>query len=306
MDSFEAVAQFTQILKSLTPSMQSLTKAAHFALKNYESEDYLIQAIMDAMTSATTELNTKSTLFQLIEVIMHESFNVSQQSKSHYSYPYIHNLKGALPQILLEVLPGSNNSSIHNAYNCLRNISKTCKVSSEEYETKYNSVGSLFTQTDWENVDANLPFPPVKIETEKENADPLIITWDLLIQKKKQSQYERLRLLKYQKHIEEPINEEDMLNFRSSENTEKAAELLLTKRQILSRMEDDRESHKRSKESLWVVNRPKDASFLTEDEFLVYYWNKFGPTDEEEEKTLMDSFSELNAVVAESYKDKQV
>lgn len=307
MDSFEASTQFSQILKTLSPSIQNLTRAAHFALKNYESEDYLFHSIIDTLDDPSIELNTKSTIFQFIEVLMHESFFISQQPKSHYTYPYVHNLKNALPKILLKVLPGSNNSSLHNAYNSLRSISNTCKVNFDEYEEKYNNVSALFTPEDLENVEANLPFPDIKVEDEIEASDPLITTWDLLIKKKKQSQYERLRLLKHQKLIDEPVEEEDMFQYKGS-NSQKGDnpnELLLSKKQILLRMEDDRETHKRSKENLWVVNRPKDTAVLTEDEFLVHYWNKYGIMAEEEEKTFMDSLDELNGMVAESYKDKQ-
>lgn len=310
MDSFEASTQFTQILKGLTPSIQNLTRAAHFALKNSESEDYLFHTIIDTLDDPNIELNTKSTIFQFIEVLMHESLVISLQPKSHYTYPYVHNLKNSLPKILLKVLPGSNNSSLYNAYNSLKNISETCKISYDEYEKKYSGISELFTDEDLENIEANLPFPDIKVEDEIEASDPLITTWDLLIKKKKQSQYERLRLLKHLRMIEECVEEEDMFSYKGGksqkdQNNGKANELLLSKKHILLRMEDDRETHKRSKENIWVVNRPKDASILTEDEFLVHYWNKYRVMAEEEEKTFMDSLDELNGLVVESYKDKQ-
>ncbi|CCE81962.1 Piso0_002647 [Millerozyma farinosa CBS 7064] len=311
MDSFEATTQFSQMLRNITPVMQNLTRAAHFAIKNHEQEDYLFHSIIEVLDDPNTELNTKSTIFQFIEVLMHEAFQVSQQPKSHYSYPYIHNLKSSLPNILLKVLPGANNSSLHNVYNSLKNISKTCKTAYEEYDNKYNSINTLLTEAELENVDANIPYPDIKIEDEINSTDPVITTWDLLIKKKKQSQYERLRLLKHHKVIEGSVNEEDMFSFQPNKTTKDQgdassnAALVFTKKQILMRMEDDRESHKRSKENLWVVNRPKDSNSLTEDEFLVYYWNKFGNVTEEEDKSFRDSLNDLNAMVAQSYKDKQ-
>lgn len=310
MDSFEASTQFTQILSGLTPSIQNLTKAAHFALKNSESEDYLFHSIIDTLDDPNVELNTKSTIFQFIEVLMHESLVISQQPKSPYTYPYVHNLKNALPKILLQVLPGSNNSSLYNAYNSLRHISDTCKVNYDDYENKYNDILNLFTIEDLENIDADIPFPDIKVEDEIEASDPLITTWDLLIKKKKQSLYERLRLLKHLKMIEHSVEEEDMFSYKGSRwqkehSNGKSSELLLSKKHILSRMEDDRESHKRSKENIWVVNRPKESSTLTEDEFLVHYWNKYSVMADEEEKTFMDSLVELNKLVAGSYKDTQ-
>lgn len=310
MDAFEASTKLNQILRSLTPSIQNLTKAAHFTLKNWEGEDYLFQSIVDTLDDDLVDLNTKSTIFQFIEVLIHESYYVSEQPKSHYNYPYVHNVKNALPKLLLQVLPDSNNASLYNIFTSLKNMSKVFKFDYVDYELKYDSVSEEFSQDELENVELNIPFPSITLDEENESmVDPLILTWDLLIKKKKQSQYERLRLLRHGKYIEQPVNEDDMFNIKIKSNridSQSSPEnKTLTKKQILARMEDDRETYKRSKESLWMVNRPKDANVITEDEFLVHYWNKINKMSGEEEKELFDSFDELNNLVAQSYKDKQ-
>lgn len=311
MDSFEASTKLNQILRSLTPSLQNLTRAAHFALKNAESEDYLFHSIIDSINDDAVELNTKSTIFQFIEVLIHESTAVSEQPKSHYNYPYIHSVKNSLPRILLKVLPGSNITSLHNIYTSLKNISKTFKIDYDDYELKYNSIQNQFNADDLKNLDLNIPYPEVELEDEpSNNIDPLILTWELLIKKKKQSQYERLRLLKHGEYLDAPLEEDELFNVRINKpntkpTTTKPDTNLLTKKQILMRMEDDRETYKRSKETLWTVNRPKDSNFVSEDEFLVHYWNKMNPMDEDEDKALLDTFDELNNMIATSYKDKQ-
>ncbi|CAH2352536.1 hypothetical protein CLIB1423_07S01772 [[Candida] railenensis] len=312
MDSFETSTQFSQILRTLTPSMQSLIRGAHFALKYYQSEDYLVHTIVEVVDDPKVDLNTKSTIFQFIEVLVHESYTVSEQPKSVYNYPYVTALKSLLPKVLLQTLPGSNCSSLYNVYCNLKSISKTLKFNFEEYDIRFNSINESFTLEDEENIIANVEFPQVNEDDEVETQEPLITTWNLLIKKKKQSQYERLRLLRHKELCSGKLIEEDeMFNIRLGEKSQggvqkkEADPQLLTKRQILARMEDDRESHKRSKEHLWMVSRPRDVNGVTEDEFLTSYWNKYKVMNEDEEKTLFADLEELNQLVAMSYKDKQ-
>ncbi|CUM67024.1 uncharacterized protein PRCAT00004712001 [Priceomyces carsonii] len=301
MDSFEASAQFSQILRTLVPSLPSLTKAAHFALKNAESEDFLFPSMMDILNDNTVEINTKSTIFQFIEVLINESFAVSQQSKSHYSFPYIQNLKQSLPAIIYSVLPDANNANLFNVYQSLKSISKVFKINCDEYDKKFNS--NLIDSDDLVNLDKDIPFPKIELgDIVVEENDSLIAAWSLLISKKKQSQYERLRLLKHSKMIQEPVDEDQMFALKDKNDESKD---LLSKKQILMRMEDDREVHKRSKETLWMVNRPKESSFITENEFLEYYWKKHHKLNPEEDQALLESLDVLNETVAKSYKDKQ-
>lgn len=383
MDSFDATTQFAQILRLLAPSTQLLTRAAHFALKHHHAEDYLVHTIADVVRDPRTDVNTKLTVFHFIEVLLAELCHALEQPKSAYAFPYVAALKQMLPQALLQTLPGANCLLLYNVYCNLKAISRTLKFSYEEYDLRYNSVAELFTPHDDANIAANLEFPEV---TPDDTADPLAAAWEFLITKRKQSQYERLRLLRHlEVCTERTVEEERMFSLRGKSaapatrtpaatpaaaalagpgatpaRTPAAAAtpgapalsgaldgalatpastapggalaapastapggapaapapaapapaapapapaLLLTKRQILARMEDDRESHKRSKETLWMVSRPR-VSGVSEDEFLTHYWNRLNPTDATHAAMVAD-LEELNALAALSYKDKQ-
>jgi hypothetical protein len=401
MDSFDASTQFAQILRLLAPSTQLLTRAAHFALKHHHAEDYLVHTIADVVRDPRTDVNTKLTVFHFIEVLLAELCHALEQPKSAYAFPYVAALKQMLPQVLLQTLPGANCLLLYNVYCNLKAISRTLKFGYEEYDLRYNTVAELFTPQDDANIAANVEFPAV---TADDTADPLAAAWEFLITKRKQSQYERLRLLRHlEVCTERTVDEERMFSLRgkaaalaasrtpaatpaapaapaapgatpavtpapvattpgagqsgsgASQSGSGAGQsgsgagqsgagaalatpgaglseagaghsgaalatpgaalatpgapataaptLLLTKRQILARMEDDRESHKRSKETLWMVSRPR-VSGVSEDEFLTHYWNRLNPTDATHAALVAD-LEELNALAALSYKDKQ-
>lgn len=307
MDSFETSTQFAQMLRTLAPQMQSLLRAAHFALKNSESEDILYFGIMDLLDDPKVELNTKSTVFQFIDVLIHESFYISQQPNSHYNYPYVHNLKKALPRILLKVLPVSNNANLFNIYNSLRNISESLGVHFVDYEKQYKSVDDLLSKEELESISMNIPFPEVRLdEIDSEAKDPVSQAWEILLRKRKQSHYERLRLLQNEPYRDGPVAEDEMFAIRPSranDPTKKVNEQMLSKKQILARMEDDRETHKKSKETLWLVNRPNGSTVVQEDEFLNYYWNGLDKLSQNSD--YIASFEDMNRLAAASYKDKQ-
>lgn len=288
--------------------MQSLLRAAHFALKNSESEDYLFYAIMDVLDDPKVDLNTKSTIFQFIDALIHESFFISDQANSRYNFPYVHNLKTALPKIILKVLPSTNNANLYNIYNNMINISESLNINYTEYKEQYRSVGLLLPPEEQENVDQNIPYPEVKLDdVDTEDKDPAIKAWEILLRKRKQSQYERLRLLKHGPVHEEPVTEDEMFAIRPSKGdlSKRGNEFMLTKKQILARMEDDRETHKKLKETLWVVNRPSGTNAVTEDEFANYYWNRVVKISDKQNQEFFTAFDELNNLAAASYKDKQ-
>lgn len=309
MDSYEMSSQFVQMLKSLVPQVPALLKAAHFALKNFESEDYLFYAIMGILDDAKVELNTKSTIFQFIDVLIHESFNISQQLNSIYNYPYVHILKTSLPKIIIKVLPTLNNANLFNIYKNLKHISDTLNVNYETYNTRFLSVSSLLSPEELENVQMNIAYPDIVLdELNFENNDPVLQAWEILLKKRQQSHYERLRLLKNGPYDESKLNEDNMFIIRPSRQNDaskKVNENLLSKKQILARMEDDRETQKKSKESLWLVNRPTGTNTVNEDEFLNYYWNRIEAISETEQEKFFASFKDLNRLAALSYKDKQ-
>lgn len=304
MDPFQAATQFGQMLRSLTPAMPNLTKTAHFALKNKDSEDYLFPSLLEIMNDDTIEINTKSIIFQFTEVLLNESYYYSLNPKFNYNYPYVASIKSNLPYLILQVLPASNLANLYNVYTSLLNISKLLKFDCELYKSSFNS--DLLLEDDLENIDANLPLPTITIDSVlslDEVFGSIIMTWELLIQKKKQSLYERQLLLSHSAMNDDDTDIPDHLMFDIKDKNDTSVNL--SKRQIIVRMEDDRETHKRSKENLWVVDRPKEPSYITEDEFLHYYWNKYQKLDQESNKALMDSLDDLNKMVGLSYKDRQ-
>lgn len=290
MDSFETSTHFAQMLRGLVPQMPLSLRAAHFALKNSDSEDYLFQAILEILRDQRVELNTRSTIFQFIDVLMHESFYISQQANSHYNYPYVHRLKTALPKIVLLVL-AENGCNLFNVYNNLRNISKTLQVDVSKFAAQYADADSLITEKDREGIKKNVPF---EFSPETDD-DPVTLAWLYLVCKRRQSHYERLRMLE---HLppKSPVSEEELFNVRRDRR-------LLTKKQILARMEDDRETHKKSKETLWVVDRVADTPAVAEEEFLEYYWSRVEPLLKKGHGEFLLAFDELNRLAEASYKD---
>ncbi|OBA21745.1 CTD kinase-I gamma subunit [Metschnikowia bicuspidata var. bicuspidata NRRL YB-4993] len=308
MDSFETSSQFVQILKSLVPQAQSLLKAAHYALKNAESEDYLYYAIIDILEDQKVELNTKSTIFQFIDILIHESFHASQQAHTNYNYPYVHNLKNLLPKILIKVLPSNSNANLFNIHDNLKNISEALNVNYSDFELKFNDVESSLTDEELENVNMNIPYPEITLEDMKmEYQDPVLQAWQILLKKRQQSHYERLRLLKHEPFKDGEVTEDDMFLIRPSrpDPLKKINENLLSRKQILARMEDDRETHKKSKETLWLVSRPSGANTVSEDEFLNYYWDRMDKVSDAQAGEFFGAFDELNKLAGASYKDPQ-
>lgn len=295
MDPFEAATQFSQILRSLTPSSQALIRAAHFALKYCHHEDYLFPSIMGIAGDDTVELNTKAILFQFVEVLLNELVYYLRQPK--FNYPYVENIRQLLPQLVLHVLPGSTSTNLFSVFTGLKHMSSLLKFECSEFIGRYQS--SQPTDLDINGIAANMPFP--EIELRSDDADPVTAAWELLIQKKRQSQYDRRRLCDHEAVESDPVSEQKMysIKLKGDPNTQ-----LLTKRQMIARMEDDRESHKRSKETLWLVSRPKDATHVTEDEFLEQYWEKITPLTEEGDATLIHALEDLNKLAAASYKDR--
>lgn len=309
MDSFETSSQFVLILRNLTPQSKSLLKAAHYALKHSDSEDYLFFAITDALEDSKLELNTKSTIFQFIDVLIHESFKISQQVDSSLNYPYVHNLKNSLPKILVKVLPNSSNANLYSIYKSLRNISDSLNVNYLEYEQKFMDLSTLLTEQELENVALNIPFPDINFDELKQSSDdPILRAWHILLRKRQQSHYERLRLLKNEPLKTGDVTEEELFHIRPSRGADPLARLgehILSKKQILARMEDDRELHKKSKESLWLVNRPNGCNTVSEDEFLNYYWNRIDKLTDAQMAEFHVAFDELNKLASSSYKDRQ-
>lgn len=295
MDSFDTANQLLQLLRSLSPQLQHITKVVYFTLKNYKLEDYLLPIIIEVINDKQIDTSTKSNVFQFIELLIVESFN----NKDKFNGAYIEELMKNLPSIIKQVI--INKSNLHNTYLSLCNISELFEIECDGYIQKFNS--DLLTEKDLEKINSNEELEQEQ-EEDEEDCENLIKCWKILLLDKKQSQYERAKLLKHGNLTGDIVDEDQLFSTRDKSKPETAK--LLSKRQILARMEDDREAHKRSKESFWVVNRDKykNVNYITENEFLDHYWNRFQPLDEEENNEFLDSLKEMNDMVKCSYKDK--
>lgn len=283
MDSFEIANQFSTILRNLTPQQQQFSKAIYFALKNADKEDYIVPTILSALEDPRLDLNLKSFIFQFIDLLIQESF-----SNPRYNNAYIQSLKSKLPQIVQLVCPLNNSSNLMVAYTSLCHILSRFKVNCESYKADFQ-ISSL---EELENKSLELDG----------GEDTLITTWKILLQRSRASKMERKRLLVDEPVTEDNVDEDQVFNIRnkSDPNTQ-----YLTKKQIITRIEDDRETHKRLKENKWCVNRDKGAKFIAESEFINNYWNKFQPLTKEENAEFLKNLEELNGMVLLSYKDKQ-
>lgn len=297
MDSFDTANQLLQMLRNLTPQLQHITKVVYFTLKNYKLEDYLIPIIIEVINDKQLDTTVKSNIFQFIELLITESFNNKDKFNGCYIQELIKNLPSIINQVIL------NKSNLYNTYLSLCNISKLFDINCDDYIQKFNS--DLLTEKDLERINSNEEFVPDEDEQQEEGEEKdLIKCWKILLQKKRQSQFERVRLLKHGDTIVDIVDEDQLFSTRDKSKPETAK--FLSKRQILARMEDDREAHKRSKESSWVVNRDmdKNVNYITEDEFLNHYWNRFQPLGKQENNEFSESLKEMNAMVKCSYKDK--
>ncbi|CAI5759077.1 unnamed protein product [Candida verbasci] len=279
MDSFDIANQFAQLLRNLTPQIGVLNKAATFALKNSDNEDYLFPTILNVLHDKNLNINQKSTIFQFIDVLIDEAHK--------YNGAYVKNIEKILPAIIKNICVSSSN--MFNVYQSLCSISKHFKINVKEYEDKFYT--DLLTEEDKKLIEEN-----GQIESKKFDDHGLILAWKILLERKRRSQFERAKLLR-SNPIHETVEEDELFKVKSKDK------YALSKRQILSRLEDDRELHKRSKENLWNVNR--DKSVLTEQEFKDHYWNKFNALNDEEGKEFFNALSDLNDLVSASYKDQQ-
>ncbi|KAI5967775.1 hypothetical protein KGF57_000292 [Candida theae] len=283
MDSFEVANQFSTILRNLTPQQQQLQKAIYFALKNADKEDYIVPTILSVLEDAKLDLNLKSFILQFIDLLMQESF-----SNPRYNNAYIQSLKSKLPQIMQSVCPSNNSSNLMVAYTCLCHISSRFKIDCKPYKVDFQTSSLDELEDRSFELDGN--------------EDALISAWKILLERSRASKLDRKRLVNDEPVYKDHRDEDQIFNIRNKNdpNTQ-----YLTKKQIITRIEDERETHKRLKENKWCVNRSKDVKFISEDEFINNYWNKFHPLTKEENVEFLNNLKELNGMVLQSYKDKQ-
>ncbi|KAH3668207.1 hypothetical protein OGAPHI_001961 [Ogataea philodendri] len=276
MDSFEARVYLTKQLSSLTPSKLAAQQCAKFLLKNKELQDDLYSVILETLDAA--DLNIRLNIFQFLEELIFFCQNDPQR-------PYVNSIFKDMKLILTKILPPKpeNQSSearlltnLSSAYIILFNISKTCNYPHiNDIKTRFNS--NLLTELDKNRIELQLHFDEKPLYTDitaKQDVESqLTAAWDFLIEKRRQSQYERLFIDKH--NIQSPA--------------EPLADLFTkTRKQLLARIEADRERQKRGKENLWQIDRAKGS--LAEFDLIYDTFHQF---DLIEDKPLIDEVNEL-------------
>ncbi len=217
------------------------------------------------------------------------------------------------------------------SYSIMLEISKVLKFPTlSEFIDKYSTA--LLTQNDVRNIKNDIQFDDSTLyendqeDTSKEDGSantvvpllhpeeifvkPLTRAWNFLIGKKRQSQYERIMIDTCPSHLESSNVEHRDYNApgtRSIHNSPSPSSpkghnpLLLTQRQMLRRIEADRERQKKGKEFLWHVKRPENKIHKPEFRRI---WDSLGEFDPKGDRLLMD---ELNALynVCKGGKPKQ-
>ncbi|KAG7881700.1 hypothetical protein KL935_001906 [Ogataea polymorpha] len=243
MDSFEARVYLTKQLSSLTPSKQAAQQCAKFLLKHKELQDDLYSVILESLDAA--DLNIRINIFQFLEELILYCQNDPQK-------PYISSIIKDMKLILTKILPPKPDTmscetrlltNLHAAYTILVNISRSCKFTNlKEYKAKYGS--NLLTDMDRNRIELQLQFDEKPLYTDRDVPESidgqLDCAWEFLLEKRRQSQYERSFIDKHQMQSPtEPLQDT----------------FAKTRKQLLARIEADRERQKRGKENLWQINR---------------------------------------------------
>ncbi|ODQ81967.1 hypothetical protein BABINDRAFT_33358 [Babjeviella inositovora NRRL Y-12698] len=270
MDPFEARLKFINLLKNLTPSHQSLTRAAAFAMANAELQEDFVNCILESLEA--TDLNCRANIFSFIDVLVFQAV-ADKSYDPQTAYPYIAPLLPKMPQCLELVLPAGPNAliNLHSTYVTIKNICKLLAWDCSFWNEQYNA---RLTDADMERIERKAPF-----ENAINQGKGLDGAWQVLLDRKRQGKYERVWLVKHGEFRREPESEPS---------------LRLTKEQILLRIEADRERNKRAKESLWTVDRLEDG--ISVAEFRKVY-DSHGALNDEDLKEL----DEINATAEDSY-----
>lgn len=267
MDPFEARLQFIQILETLNPSSQAITKAVSFALKNQELHEDFHSCILEVLDRI--DLNSRINLLYFLESLVSSIVTNTAKTNENQS-PYINNLEKDFPIILKKIVPNQNLINLKSSCDILANIEKYYNVDNTDLKKTFDSVSLDNIETE--------------IDTD-ENSSGFEGAWKFLITNKQRGLKERLNQLNGETNGVDAscVVEEDS-------NTLKP----FTKEQILSRIEADRERHKRFKEVNWIVNRPNGKIDYNEFEKI---WEKHQQLDDDDYQDLRD----LNQIAKESY-----
>lgn len=271
MDPFEARLQFIQILESLNPSTQAIAKCVSFALKNQELHEDFHSCILEVLDRI--DLNSRINVLYFIESLV-SAITTNTSKNQDVISPYVNNLENDFPMILKKVVPNQNLINLKSSSDILANIEKYYNVDNAALKMEFEEV-SL------ENIKNNEP-------AEFNQESGFKGAWNFLISNKRKGLQERLNQLKGE------LGESTNGTESEAVAKEEASLRPFTKEQILSRIEADRERHKRFKEVNWIVNRPNGKIDYNEFEKI---WDQHDDLDDDDYQDLR----ELNQIAKESY-----
>jgi CTD kinase subunit gamma len=264
MDPFEARLQFIQLLELLNPSQVSINKTVQFCLKNEELHEDFHSCILEVLDRL--DLNSRVNVLYFLDGLVSSVLGTSGSSDLE-KRPYVKNIEKDLKLIFEKVLPGDNLINLRNCVDILINIEGLYGVRNIQLAERYFSL--------------ELDGGEISQDT---SSDQFVESWKFLIHCKLKSLRKR---------------ENQLTNKSEYENGSET----FSKEQILSRMETDRERHKRFKETSWIVNRPnslnastvnKNGIDLTEFDKI---WNKFDVVNKDD----LREMDELNEIAKDSY-----
>jgi CTD kinase subunit gamma len=200
------------------------------------------------------DVNPRINVLYFIEALIK---TVVGANRDGFPPPYLANLERDF-KLILEKVIGNDLVNLNCCVDVLR-----------EVETSYGK----------QNIDLSQIYEHLTLENlgpKIDEKDGFRAAWSFLISKKRQGIHDRLKL------IHEPFAIPDNYNEK------------LTRDQILQRIENDRERHKRFKETNWVVVRPLGK--LEKPEF-GKIWDEFEALDDDDYQEL----KELQQIARESY-----
>lgn len=318
MDPFEARVHFGKQLTSLSASKRASQELAHFVIYYADIREDLFPAVLE--TLHRVDLNCRISIFQFVdELISMIATDPDRFPPASPVYSYISLSVKQLPRILTQVLPKKPTdctpkeldelrclTNLRSAFMILKHISEILKYPNlKERIDKFEST--LLTQNDVKNIRDNLPFNEssfyeVVEQATKDNAlvpqvvpllhperiftKPIDVAWEFLISKKRQSQYERVMI---DTHTGK-LNSSPSINKPDEVKPKHRSVLFLSQKQMLQRMEADRERQKKGKETLWSVDRPENKIGIPE---FKHIWQSFDKYDPKTDRALLDELNGL-------------
>ncbi|KAH3671359.1 hypothetical protein WICMUC_004656 [Wickerhamomyces mucosus] len=261
MDPFEARLQFIQLLETLTPSTLAIQKTISYALKNHELHEDFHSVILEKLEHL--DLNSRLNILHFIESLITVIVSNNDQTEK----PYIKNFEKDLLLIYEKLIPTNNLINLTQCVESLKSIEQKYNFDSRDLFEKFNSVDSKSLTNESNNDIQNL------ISNTENTFEK---SWWFLILMKRKSLQNRVDQIQGMSEVDENPN----YNF--------------TKDQILSRIESDRERHKKFKESNWIINR---VNLRVDREEFDKIWDQYNELNDDDYQDLQ----ELNEIVNESY-----